>query len=69
MRENHSLLILHFPGKREVVSRPGHLDLRTALDFASAAGAKLHVMRHLRSLPEQKGSRETVRILQGERAS
>jgi hypothetical protein len=64
---NHSLMIIVRPdGRREVVTRPGHIDVRAAVDLAARAGAKLHVMRHLRSLPTP-GKHELVRIIEGER--
>lgn len=65
MDPSHSLLIIVAGKKREIVTRPGHLDLNTARAVAAAAGGTLHVMRHLRTLPEP-GRVELVRIIEGE---
>lgn len=61
---NHTMLIVHRGERREVVSRRGHLDLKTAVALATASGGALHAMRHLRELPE-RGRSELVRIVHG----
>jgi hypothetical protein len=58
---NHSLLIVVRGSRREVVTRPGHLDIKTAMGLAARAGGTLHVLRHHRTLPEA-GQVEVVRI-------
>lgn len=64
---NHSLMIVvREDGRREIITRSGHLDARAAVDLAARAGARLHVMRHLRSLPTP-GKVELIRIVEGER--
>ena len=67
MDPNHTLLIVvRSDGRREVVTRPGHIDAKAAVDLAARAGGVLHVLRHQRTLPEA-GQVETLRVIQGER--
>jgi hypothetical protein len=65
MNTNHTSMVIHRAGTQEVVGRPGHLELRDALNFAHAAGGRLVTMRHLR-VPAAKASPEVVRIVHGE---
>lgn len=58
-------MVIRRGDRSEVVTRPGHLDLRTALDLAAANDGKLMVMRHVRQ-PPGAPQPTMVRIIQGE---
>lgn len=61
----HTVMVIRRGERSEVVTRPGHLDLRSAAGFAATHDAKLVVLRHLRQ-PPGAPQPTMVRIIQGE---
>ena len=56
-------MVLHKPGARaEILTRRGHLDLKTGLALASSGGRTLHAMRHMQ-LPTPKSAPQLVRVV------
>jgi hypothetical protein len=61
---NHSVLVIIRGTSREVVGRPGHMDLATAESVAASAGGKLVALRLNRGLAKDGGVR-LISVQQG----
>lgn len=57
-------MVIHRGDQQEVVGRPGHLDLKSALAFAQSSGGSMVTMRHMR-ISAAKTRPELVRIIHG----
>ena len=62
---NHSVLVIVRGLSREVIGRPGHMDLATAESVAASAGGKLVALRHNRGLPKAGGQVRLISVQQG----